>query len=444
MKLLSVVRRGAVATVALLSLAVTVQAAEPSYTAVVDAGSGGTRLFFYKVMPGPYPTNELLLNKSSEDVPDTPYEEDDGIDNYACFTGDDPVAREFYATANVNPYVMEPLWGALKERIKSITPAITPADLEVKVFATAGMRTAVENCGQAPVDELFDVIRSGMTAAGLTNPANEARIIDGATEEGLWSFINANDEYANAFDRPGNPKPPQAPVGMLEVGGSSVQIVYPIAPASPGPNTVQININNRVFTVHAQSWLHLGQDDMRKSLRNYKTRFGRYMAYKCWVKGFDKASDAGDVGFASLTQNGAFNPRDPSCAAFMRSYTQKYLVAPPDLSSVPVKFVGLGGLKYTLDAFGVIAGPLAGAKGLAANVIARCSRNASLWPEINTSKDTQRMCPHGAYIATLLLDRRIGLFRRKPGQFDRALVAKDVGGKALSWISGYLLLTYAR
>lgn len=95
---------------------------------------------------------------------------------------------------------MDPLWGALKERIKSVTPAITPADLVVKVFATAGMRTAVENCGQAPVDKLFDVIWSGMTATGLTNPTNEARIINGATEEGLWSFINANDEYTNAFD----------------------------------------------------------------------------------------------------------------------------------------------------------------------------------------------------------------------------------------------------
>jgi len=427
-----------------LFLAVTAQAAEPSYTAVVDAGSGGTRLYLYKVMPGPYPTNELLLSKQSDDAPDTPYEEDDGIDNYACFTGDDPAAQAFYATANVNPYVMDALWSSVNERIKTVTPAITSADVVVKVFATAGMRTAVEKCGQGPVDHLFEVIKSGMASAGFTNPANEARIIDGAKEEGLWSFVNANDEYKNAFGRPNDPKPPQAPVGVLEVGGSSVQIVYPYTPVSPGPNDVQIHINNRVFTVHAQSWLHLGQDDMRKSLRDNKTNLDQYMAYKCWVKGFDKANDAGDVGHTSLTQNGAFNPRDPSCKAFMTAYTQKYLVAPPDLSQVPVKFVGLGGLKYTLDAFGLVAGPLAGPNGLAASVRTRCSQNASLWPDINTSKDAQRMCPHGTYISTLLMDRQLGLFRRKPEQFDRALVAKDVAGKTLSWISGYLLLTYSQ
>lgn len=75
--------RGAVATVVFLFLAVAAEAAEPSYTAVVDAGSGGTRLYLCKVMPGPYPTSELLLSKQSDDAPDTPYEEDDGIDNYA-------------------------------------------------------------------------------------------------------------------------------------------------------------------------------------------------------------------------------------------------------------------------------------------------------------------------------------------------------------------------
>ena len=444
MFLLRMLRCGAALTAALLLLAVAAQATEPSYTAIVDAGSGGTRLLFYRVTPGPYPLSELLLQATVEDPPDTAYEEDDGIDNYACFGGDDAAARDFYATANVNPNIMQPLWVALKGKIAAITPAITPADVVVKVFATAGMRTAVEKCGQAAVDDLFNVIRSGMNSAGLTNPANEARTIDGATEEGLWSFINANDEYKNAFDRPGDPKQPQSPVGIVEVGGSSMQVVYPVSRAIPGPNDVRIHINNRVLLLHAQSWLHLGQDDMRKALRDSKTTLNQHMAYKCWVKGFDRANDAGDVGHTSLTENGAFNALDPACQAFVTRYLQRYLVGPPDLSTAPVRIVGLGGLKYTLDSFGVLAGPLSGPTGLGANVSTRCSQNASLWPEINTSKDAQRSCPHGVYITALLMDRQLGLFRHRPEQFERALVSKDVAGKALSWISGYLLLTYSR
>ena len=100
----------------------------------------------------------------------------DPDDKGRCFPTDDAAAREFYATANVNPNLMQPLWLALKGKIDTITPAITPADVTVKVFATAGMRTAAEVCGQAAVDNLFTVIRSGMTTAGLTNPAQAANL----------------------------------------------------------------------------------------------------------------------------------------------------------------------------------------------------------------------------------------------------------------------------
>lgn len=443
MNLLISLRRGALAALALIALPAGALAATPIYTAIVDGGSGGTRLYFYKVTPGPYPLSELLLQTSVEDPPGTPYEEDDGIDNYACFPGGDPDAQAFYATENVNPNVMLPLWTALKGKIATITPAITSADVTVKVFATAGMRTAAEVCGQASVDKLYGVIRSGMVASGLTNVANEVRTIDGATEEGVWSFVNVNDEYANAFGRPGHPKPVGAPVGMVEVGGSSMQLVYPIAATSPDAAAVKIRLNSRTFTLHAQSWLHLGQDDMRKSLRDYKVG-GRSIAHRCWANGFDKANDLGDVGHASLAQNGAFGPLDTVCPGFMRNHLRKYYKTPPDLSGTSVKFVGVGGLKYTLDGFGVLAGPLAGPTGLVANVRKRCSASASTWPEINTQANAQRMCPHGAYVSALMMDGQFGLFRKRPGQFERALVAKDVAGKALSWISGYLLLTYSR
>lgn len=436
--------RAAFAGLALLVAPVAAQAAGPVYTAIVDAGSGGTRLFFYKVTPGPYPASELLLKTSIEDPPETAYEEDDGIDNYACFPGDDAAARAFYATENVNPNVMQPLWVALKGRIATITPAISSADVVVKVFATAGMRTAAEVCGQPAVEALFDVIRSGMAASELTNPGNEVRTIDGALEEGVWSFVNANDEYANAFGRPGHPKQPQAPVGTLEVGGSSVQLVYPVPQATPDGKSVQLLINNRVMTVHAQSWLHLGQDDVRKTLRDHTSARGQLMAYKCWAKGFDKASDAGDVGHANLARNGAFNPRDPDCASFMIGQLRTYMATPPDLSLATARFVGLGGLKYTLDGFGALAGPLSGPNGFANSVNRRCRQDAKTWPEINTSANAQRMCPHGAYVSALLMDRQFGIFRRNPRQFDRALVARDVAGAALSWISGYLLVTYSQ
>ena len=310
----------AIAALALLLWPLAAQAAPSVYTAIVDAGSGGTRLYLYKVTPGPYPASELLLQSVVADVPGTPYEEDDGIDNYACLPGADPAIQAFYAAANVNPFVMAPLWEAMKGKLATLNPPVAPADVVVKVFATAGMRTAAEVCGQPAVDNLYSVIRAGMTGAGLTNAGNEVRTIDGGAEEGLWSFVNANDEYVNAFGRPAAPRLGKAPVGILEVGGSSVQIVYPIAQAGADPYALHIRINNRALTVHAQSWLHLGQDDVRKALRKNRGIGGGLMAYKCWARGFDKANDAGDVGYPALSANGAFDGANPACVNFMVSH----------------------------------------------------------------------------------------------------------------------------
>ena len=139
----------------------------------------------------------------------------------------------------------------MKCKLATLSPPVAASDVIVKVFATAGMRTAAEICGQPAVDNVYTVIRGGMATSGLTNEENEVRTIDGGSEEGLWSFVNANDEYVNAFGRPAAQKLPKPPVGIIEVGGSSVQIVYPIAQAGSDQFVEQIEINNRVMTVHA-------------------------------------------------------------------------------------------------------------------------------------------------------------------------------------------------
>ena len=419
-------------------------AASPVWTAVVDAGSGGTRLYLYRVIPGPYPVIETKFEKRSDNALINGFKPDDGIDNYTCYTGTDPAAKAFYATANVNQYVMTPLLEAMKAELKILAPAVKPASVPVKVYATAGMRSARETCGPKAVRKLYATIKDGMTAAGFTSPENEARTIDGASEEGLWSFIDANDEFANAFDRPNHPKPRQAMVGIFEVGGSSVQVAYPLPVASSDPKAIKIKINNRQIAVHSESYLHLGQSDMRKALRGYKDANNQLIAYKCWANGFDKAYDKGDEGYPRLTKNGAFNPADPACGLFMHAHLKQYMTTPPNLSQTNAKFVGLGGLKFTLDAFGLLVGPYAGTNNLKTNVDTRCSQDASTWPDINIDENVQFYCPHGAYIAALMTDPRFGIFRQAPAKFDRALVAEDVNNASLTWIKGYLLLNYSK
>lgn len=419
-------------------------AASPVYTAVVDAGSGGTRLSLYEVKPGPYPAIKLMFQEEFDGWTGEGFDPDDGLDNYACYKGSDPAAKAFYAAKNVNPNVMTPLWSAMKVQLDAITPAVSAENVIVKVYATAGMRTALENCGAKAVNRLYAIIKDGMASAGLSNKKNEVRTIDGGSEEGLWSLISANDVYRNAFDRPNHPKKRQAPVGILEVGGSSVQVAYPVSQASSDPRLFRININSRKMAALSVSYLHLGQTDMRKALRDYKNSSNQRIAYKCWANGFDKSFDQGDEGHAKLTRNGAFNPNDPDCRDFMRGYLKQFMGKPIDLSQANVNFVGIGGLKYTLDAFGLLVGPYAGTNNLTTTVNARCAADASTWPDINTDSFVQYFCPHGAYMSALLNDAKFGVFRQRPSQFDRALVSSDTDGEKISWVHGYLLLTYSR
>lgn len=419
-------------------------AATTVHTAVVDAGSGGTRLSFYQVDPGPYPVVTLLFQEKLDSWNGEGFNPDDGIDDYACYTGSDPAAKAFYATKNINRNVMTPLWSGMKEQLQGRAPAVNVKNVIVKVYATAGMRTARENCGEKAVEKLYATIKDGMVAAGLTHAKNEVRTIHGANEEGLWSFISSNDVYRNTFGRPGHPKPRQAPVGILEMGGSSVQVAYPLSPANSDPKALRIKINNRNLAVRAVSYLHLGQTDMRKALREFKNSNNRAIAYKCWANGFDKAFDKGDEGYPKLTRNGAFNPADPDCRNFMRGYLRKHMDKPLDLSQTNVSFVGIGGLKYTLDAFGLLVGPYAGTNNLTTQVDTRCAQDASTWPDINTDAFVQYFCPHGAYVSSLMNDAKFGIFRQNPARFDRALMPTDINNETISWIHGYLLLTYSR
>jgi hypothetical protein len=399
------------------------------YTAVVDAGSSGTRLYLFKVTPGGYPKIEQLGNFENK-VPSDPTspDPDDGIDNYVCGTG-------FYAPANVNPQVMSLLWDYLKTRTDTVP---IPADqIVIKVFATAGMRTAQERCGAGKVDDLYALIKQGMVAAGFTNPLNDARTINGGSEEAVWSFLNVADIYTNSFGDPARSAVPvRDPLGILEVGGSSMQIAYEIGAA--GANIYPVSINNRKLNVFGVSYLHLGANDVRKQLRLSQN------PERCWAKGFLKANDLGEeeAGYPNLKTNGAFSFM--SCTSFMASEVKKRLLLDPQVRRNPRKFVGVSGITYTLAEFGAAGFPNGSPVTLPSKVVNKCTTPPAGYPSAADANE-QFACPNGSYISTLLYHPVTGLFSGLPEKFERALINKtDVPKGSLSWIFGYLLLNYSK
>lgn len=114
------------------------------------------------------------------------------------------------------------------------------------------------------------VATSSMSRGALYSNVGSFKTINGNSEEGLWSWINLNDVYYNTFETQG--RCGDAPIGDVEVGGSSMQIAIPVpntSVANDDNNIYQVNINGCAIKIYSKTILGLGGDDARKFMRAY-------------------------------------------------------------------------------------------------------------------------------------------------------------------------------
>ena len=252
----------------------------PIYTAVIDAGSSGTRLSFFKVVPGNggYPIIDKI---------DTFDNDDDGINDFLNGNGsideDEPLPPNCprYNHLNqldVEPCVIQPLLIKLDETITALNNSnfglnLKPSQVKVELFATAGMRTEDErNGGGKTTEQILDYYNQMKTYVAQWGYAvGEFKTLNGNSEEGVWTWTNLNDYYYNSFG--GNTMVSQSvqyPVGDFEVGGSSMQIAFPTnAPPSDADNVYRVAINGHTFNVYSKTFLGLGGDDARKYVKSF-------------------------------------------------------------------------------------------------------------------------------------------------------------------------------
>mgnify|MGYP003513705897 FL=1 len=270
------------------------QAVSPVYTTIFDAGSSGTRLSFYKVIPGNggYPQINKLFEKEYNDNGINDFLSGNGsielVDKYGesvlpggvrptgCTGGTEVTNGQQVQIINlgvldVSPCVLAPLLVAQDTALTE--SGLTRAQVKTELFATAGMRTENKrNGGRYTTEQItayYQIMKSYV--AGMGFATGEFKTINGNSEEGVWTWINLNDYYYNIFG--GNPtvsKTIQQPVGDFEVGGSSMQIAFPSnLTANAESNVYSVTINGKTFNVYSKTILGLGGDDARKYVRAY-------------------------------------------------------------------------------------------------------------------------------------------------------------------------------
>lgn len=406
---------------------------QPSrYEAVLDAGSGGTRLFLYKVTSGTYPLVVKVMESENSKQPNGASE--DGINNFTC--GNE---TNYSPPSAVGPQIIAPLLSTLTSTLATLN---TPTNqVTVNLLATAGMRTSEIACGQAAVNDLYALIQQSISSAGYK--VGDVRTSDGNSEEGVWTWVSLNDYLNNVFKDPSRSAINSPPVGVVEVGGSSAQISYPTAlPSNSSQNIYSVSINGNTYSVFNRTYLGLGSTDARKNIRG-TTAAPNVLSNQCFPVGL--TVDGGDSGYADMIAPGAYN--FSACTGFYTPYITSTIAATPGGDPVVTnssgKFVGTGGSYYATDYWSLNSTP----NLLQSTSISQCA-SVTNFPGIDGNENTQTQCSNGAYINALIYNSSAGLFKSNPSLFQGTVSLKSGSGSNtdtfISWTKGFLMTKYAQ
>lgn len=398
---------------------------------VIDAGSSGSRVYLYDIKPAPYPEVQQVL--SFKGVPG-----DEGIDNFLDGAGG--VSRDI-GPAGVGDAMIAPL---LAQAMPVLAQrGIKPREVTVDFLATAGMRSAMRPVGEHDAKDaevLYGEIRKAIIAQGFI--AGEVRTTDGSAEEGLWTWIDVNDRYRDAF------RTDNAPVGVIEVGGSSMQVSFPTSAAvDPTANVYAVSINGRSFNVFDKTYLGLGQDDARKAMRVMDPPADG--GARCFPTGMTSKDDAGDViDGTQVAIDGAARFDARACGMSYAALLKQHFsaVGPPDIATSTSPFYGIAAVRYAFE--GMNASPqLPSPEGLSAAIMKNCSGPGASSNFSMRNRFSQQSCSSATYVWELLYGSQ-GLFTSHPGQFkttvaDQVSLAPGVQG-TISWTRGYLLQKYGK
>ncbi len=210
--------------------AVNEHAAKTSYQIIMDAGSSGTRIYVYK--------------QKRNTIKDLPQFQE--LLNHRTAT---PLAKQ--TVSGAQKLVSDLLTLAKTELIKH--KQTNTNNIRVNLLATAGMRKLAKD----KQEEIYDGVRKTIKAESFT--VGEVRTLDGY-QEGIytWAALNYLSDTFKA----------NTALGSIEVGGASLQIVYPSTtlPKNTSDYKMVTLVNNQQYSVFSRTWLGLGDNDALASM----------------------------------------------------------------------------------------------------------------------------------------------------------------------------------
>lgn len=382
-------------------------AAAPTYVAVIDAGSSGTRLALFEQGSGVTVTQ---VYSAPEKTP--------GLSSFAG----NPAAA--------GPEAVQPLLDQLRTQLDG--QGIAVPDVPVALLATAGMRS-LKLTDPVAVREIFASTRSTIDASGFPLRAN--RILPD-TQEALLAWLDANA-------RAGTLGTPSQDIGIVEVGGASAQVAFG-SPRASGPGVSTVRVNGEDIHAVAVSYLGLGVNEARGSMQTV-TSDGE----TCFP---NNASGADPIDYMSTSSlpvpSAKADFRGAPCGRAYATVIQEAAVnypravRPRNLSDLPgfsqANFVGLGSIRFVYSDFR-IAADADEDRALQQAIRANC-KGPDAWSTVRAlfSASAQALaetqCSSGSFLDQLLFGPA-GI-DPDPARFD---AQPQFPGGAPSWPAGYAI-----
>lgn len=375
------------------------------YVAVIDAGSSGSRLVLYeRVRKGPV----LQVEQRFAD------------------SGGLALSGFESAPAEAGPQGVQPLLDKLLATLR--TSAVLPAQVEVHLLATAGMRL-VEGRDRAAAAAIYDSARATLAASGLR--VGRVETLSGV-DEGLFAWVDLN-ELAGNFRADA-----QGTLGLLEVGGASAQIAF--ATALQDSRAVTVSVNGKSHRVFSQSWLGLGQDQARLSMIGQGAPGAGLQDNACYP---DNSSQAGglqafDAGIGGLfIASGRYDFAACSALydALLRSLRLREVTTVPGFAGAAL--VGVSAVTFTLSDWQAGDDPGTLGRRLQQQCSGPDAYGSQVLPFLGRAapgnRFAQNACANGSYVQALLFGPEgLGL---QPGQLRSTVGA----GLNVNWTRGVAL-----
>ena len=201
---------------------------QPLYNILIDAGSTGSRIYIYKIIPAKNTIADIELIATQSLRP--------GISE---FENDPSIGRKNLVE--------------LVKKAKGIIPREDWAKASLSLFSTAGMRILSSNKRNRIEKKVMEVLRA-------ESPFKIEKVMTiSGKYEGLYAWLGLN-YLLDRFD-PGNEK-----VGIVEMGGASAQIAYTPDQAFEDFK-IKRTINGKTYAIYSRSFLRFGIQQVEKLVR---------------------------------------------------------------------------------------------------------------------------------------------------------------------------------